>query len=71
MAGKIKLLIDQLVKQRTGGASGLEHFVKVNLLLSGIDPEAFSASSPDEPVKIAQLEKMILDFDSRKGGHRR
>jgi hypothetical protein len=71
MAGKIKALIDQLVRQRAGGTAALEHFVKVNLLLTGIDPDVYTSDSPDDHTKIAQLEKMIADFTSRTGDRRR
>ncbi len=62
MAGKVRKLIDELIHLRARGAPALEHFVKVNLVLNGIDPDRFVASSPDEPDKVAKLEKMIQDF---------
>ena len=62
MAGKVRKLIDELITLRAGGTPALQHFVKVNLLLSGIDPEAYTSASADDPDKIAQLEKMIREF---------
>ncbi len=62
MAGKVRKLIEELIHLRARGAPALEHFVKVNLVLNGIDPDRFGDTTPDEPEKIAKLEKMIRDF---------
>jgi hypothetical protein len=62
MAGRIRQLIDELMLLRTGQSPALAHFVKVNLLLKGIDPDAYTSISPDDAAKIATLEQMIGEF---------
>jgi hypothetical protein len=66
MAGKVRALIDELLMLRTAGAPGLTHFVKVNLLLNGIDPDVHTATSEDNPVKVAALERMIREFKTTR-----
>ena len=65
MAGKIHKLIDDLVRLRANGRAGLSHFVRAHLVLTGIDPDQFDASSADDPEIVERLEKMIADFKSR------
>lgn len=62
MAGRVKQLIDELVKLRAGGAPALAHFVKAHLALKGIDPDAFDEHSDDDHHAVSILEGMIRDF---------
>ncbi len=62
MAGKIRRLIDELMQLRTARATGSGHFVRAHLILHGINPDRYSSSSEDDPVRIRILEKMIADF---------
>ena len=66
MAGRIQELIDELVRIRTQGRGSGGHFVRAHLVLSGIDPDRYDASSVDDPEVIQQLETMIASF---KGKH--
>lgn len=68
LAGRIKQLIEELVDLRTQRAPALAHFVRVHLVLKGIDPDAYTDKSPDEPDKVAMLEGMIREFGGRKRG---
>ena len=52
MAGKIKLLIDNLVEQRAQGNPSLESTTRTKLLLKGIDGTKYTASSDDDPAII-------------------
>jgi hypothetical protein len=65
MAGRIKQLIDELVRLRTKGNPRVEHFVRAHLVLSGLDPDAYNPASADDPEKIRALENMIRDFQRR------
>lgn len=49
MAGKIKELIDRLIDKRTHGEAALVAPLKIKLIMKGIDPDLFDASSPDNP----------------------
>jgi hypothetical protein len=62
MAGRVKQLIDEFIRMRTGGRDGLEHFVRAHLALSGVNPERYSEASPDDPAVVAKLQRMIAEF---------
>ncbi|MCC8180514.1 MAG: hypothetical protein LIP23_06360 [Planctomycetes bacterium] len=55
MAGKIKLLIDRLIELRTNGDRGLVAPLKIKLIMKGVDPDLFDATSPDNPVVIQRV----------------
>jgi hypothetical protein len=55
MAGRIKQLIDELVRLRTKNNPKVEHFVRAHLVLNGVDPDAYDLGSADDPVKIRAL----------------
>ena len=61
MAGKVHKLIQQLYEIRGTAPSSL-HFVRAHLVLSGIDPDEHNEQSKDDAHKVAQLERMLKDF---------
>ena len=65
MAGRIKQLIDELVRLRTKSNPKVEPFIRAHLVLNGLDPEAYDAASEDDPEKIEALQNMIRDFQRR------
>lgn len=62
MAGQIKAMIDQIIQQRSKGNPVLESTTTTKLILKGIDPAKFSASSPDDPAVIARLRQLASDL---------
>ena len=62
MAGEVKRLIDELIRVRSKGKSSLEPFVRVHLMLNGIDPNMYTADSPSDPAVEIAVRKMIADF---------
>ncbi len=62
MAGRTKQLIDELIELRAGPDAGLSHFLRAHLLMKGIDPDAHTETSADDPKHVAVLQKMIEDF---------
>lgn len=68
MPGRVKQLIDELCHLRSRGNSSVEHFVRANLLLHGIDPSEYHEDSPDEYETETSLRNMILGFHRSKGG---
>lgn len=66
MPGRIQELIDELVRIRSGGRPGRDHFVRAHLVLNGIDPDRYNASSADDPAVIEQLETMIASFKNSR-----
>ena len=69
MAGEVKHLIDELMRVRSRGNPALEPFVRVHLMLNGIDPNRYREDSPSDPTVEQTLRKMIEDFNgsSRDG----
>jgi hypothetical protein len=55
MAGRIKQLIDEIVRQRSAAAPLIAGIVRTKLLLKGIDPSKFDASSADDPAMIKKV----------------
>ena len=68
MAGEVKRLIDELIELRTKGRPELDPFVRVHLVLSGIDPSGYTETSPADPATEGRLRKMIADFRASSGG---
>jgi hypothetical protein len=62
MAGKVRALIDELIRVRTETSPSMAPFVRAHLMMKGIHPDAYDHSSPDDPEKVAALEAMINDF---------
>jgi hypothetical protein len=55
MSGRIKRMLDEIVQKKSGGKPVLVNVVMTKLILKGIDPSKFNASSPDDPVLIAKV----------------
>lgn len=55
MAGKIKKVIDRIIKERAKGNTILKSTTRTKIILKGIVPEKFSESSPDDPEVLAKL----------------
>lgn len=55
MPGQIKNLIDRLIELRTKGDRSLVAPVKIKLIMKGVDPDLYDASSPDSPQIIQKV----------------
>ena len=58
MAGQIKALIDKIISLRSKGNETIALTTKTKILLKGINPDQWTASSPDDPqilIKIKQI----------------
>ncbi|MDD2338183.1 MAG: hypothetical protein PHD01_16615 [Geobacteraceae bacterium] len=62
MAGKIKLMIERILAERSMGNEMLVSVIRTKLILKGIDPAKYSEHSKDDPMIIEKLEKMVQDF---------
>jgi hypothetical protein len=65
MAGVIKRMIDSMVEQRARGNPTVALTTKTKLVLKGLNPDRFSASSPDDPATIAKLRAIATDLGVR------
>lgn len=62
MAGKIKAMCNTIIDKRAGGNSMIEKLTKTKLILKGVNPDQFTASSPDDQVIIAKLVQIAKDL---------
>lgn len=62
MAGQIKKMIDSIIEQRSQGKKILEGVIKMKLILKGIDPKNYTATSPDDPVVLGKLHELMNEL---------
>ena len=62
MPGKIKQMIDFIIKQRAQDNPMLERVIKTKLILKGINPSKYDTQSDDDPVIINKLQILINEF---------
>jgi hypothetical protein len=62
MAGKIKEMIDFVLKQRAAGNPMLEKIIKTKMILKGINPSRYTLESDDDPAVLQQLEGMSMEL---------
>ncbi len=58
MSGKIKMMIEEILRERTKGNDMLVKAVNTKLMLKGINPSKYDEFSFDDPVIIEKLERM-------------
>lgn len=63
MAGKIKELIDALIRQRCKGNESVAATTRTKLLLKGIDPGKYTALSEDDPEIIARVRAIAKEMN--------
>lgn len=62
MAGKIKAMCNTIIEKRAGGNAMIEKLTKTKLILKGVNPDQFTASSPDDQLVIAKLAQIAKDL---------
>lgn len=62
MPGQIKQLLDSIVQQRAKGNPTLLMTTRTKLILKGLNPDAFTASSPDDPVLVAKVRALAAEL---------
>jgi hypothetical protein len=62
MPGKIKQMIDFIIKQRAQDNPMLERVIKTKLILKGINPSKYNTQSDDDIVIINKLQILINEF---------
>lgn len=62
MAGKIKAMCNTIIEKRAAGNGMIEKLTKTKLILKGVNPDQFTASSPDDQVIIAKLVQIAKDL---------
>lgn len=61
--GKTKLIIDSIITQRSGGDPTVAKLIRTKFMLKGINPDAFSLDTPDDP----NLVKRLKDLAAKMG----
>ena len=62
MPGKIKVMIDLIIAQRSQGNANLIAPLKIKLIMKGIDPDQWLATSPDDPVMMSRVQNAAKDM---------
>ncbi len=62
MAGKIKMMCNQIITKRAGGNPVIEKLTKTKLVLKGVNPDQFTASSPDDQLIITKLTQIAKEL---------
>ena len=62
MAGRVKQMVDSIIAQRSKGNQAIAKAVKAKFVLKGINPDSYSASSPDDPAVISKLEVLAKEL---------
>jgi hypothetical protein len=73
MAGRVRQLIDEILRERAGDDATLVAMTRIKMTLKGIDVDAWTRESPDDPATLSVLEHMRDEFRSSqamKGGPR-
>ena len=62
MPGKIKRTIDTIIAQRARGNAVIASTTRTKLVLKGINPSLYTATSPDDPVVLGKLSSLARDL---------
>ncbi|GAB6096611.1 hypothetical protein JCM14469_28640 [Desulfatiferula olefinivorans] len=62
MAGKIKQMMDKIIEKKTQGNPTLVMTTKTKFILKGLNPDQFTATSPDDPEVITKLRQIASEM---------
>jgi hypothetical protein len=62
MPGQIKTMIDKIITLRAHGNPVLINTTRAKLLLKGVDPDKYGATSADDPAIIDKLRKLAQEL---------
>jgi hypothetical protein len=63
MAGAVRKMLDTIVEQRSKGSELLAGTTRTKLILKGLNPDKFSASSPDDPALVARVREVAAELN--------
>jgi hypothetical protein len=64
MAGKIRELIDSIIKESAHNDKVIENIIKAKLVLKGVSPVKYTSQSDDDPVILKKLDTFIKELHS-------
>jgi hypothetical protein len=62
MPGQTKRLIDSILERRSKGNPTLFFATKTKLILKGVNPDKYTAESPDDPAMIAKVRAIAAEL---------
>ena len=62
MAGQIKKMLDEIIRQRSKGDTTLMSTTKTKLILKGFNPDKFTALSEDNPDVINKIRAVAAEM---------
>lgn len=62
MSGQVHSTIQKIIASRSNGNPALAQATSTKLLMKGIDPSKWSASSPDDAAMLAKVKQAAADF---------
>lgn len=62
MAGKIKFMIDKIINERSKGNATIAITTKTKMVLKGVNPDKWTATSEDDPGVIGKLDQIAREF---------
>jgi hypothetical protein len=62
MAGTVRKMIESIIEQRAKGNPTIALTTRTKLVLKGLNPDRFSATSPDDPVVIAKVRAIAAEL---------
>lgn len=62
MHGKIKRVIDQIVGARSQGNAVVASLTRAKLAMKGVNVDAYTASSPDDPMVLKKLQAIAAEL---------
>ena len=62
MAGQIKKMIDEILEKKSHGNKLIMSAVTTKLMLKGIKPDAYNATSPDDPAVMNKLRDIAREM---------
>lgn len=63
--GRIKLILDSIITQRSGGSPTVAKMIKTKLMLKGINTDAYSLESTDDPGLVRKLTDLAMKLGVR------
>ena len=63
--GRIKLILDSIITQRSGGSPIVAKMIKTKLMLKGINTDAYSLESTDDPGLVRKLTDLAMKLGVR------
>jgi hypothetical protein len=62
MAGKVKIMIERIIKERAKGNATIEMTTRTKIILKGVNIDQWTALSNDDPTIISKVTQIAKDL---------